>query len=493
MGYFAERKPHAVLIPSPFQGHINPLLKLGKLLHLRGFHITFVLTEYNHKRLLRSRGDNPLDGISNFKFETMPDGLPMDDDSNVSQDIPCLCDSIKKNFPHSFRVLLARLNHSATTGLIPPITCLVSDFCMSFPIQAAEELALPILLFSPLSAGGFLSFMHFRTLVDKGIIPLKDERYLTNGYLDTKVDSIPGLQNFRLKDLPDFVRTTDPNEFMLQYFIEVADRTKKVSAIAFNTFDELENDALNAISSMFPSLYTIGPLPLFLNQSPHNQSASLGSNLWKEDPECLEWLESKEPRSVVYVNFGSITVMSPEQLLEFAWGLANSKKPFLWIIRPDLVIGGSFILSDEFVNETRDRSLIASWCPQEEVLNHPSIGGFLTHCGWNSTTESICFGVPMLCWPFFADQPTNCRYICNEWNIGIEIDSNVKREDVEKLVNELVVGEEGKKMRKKAMELKKMAAEHTRPGGCSYMNLDKMIKEVLLNSTAVDSGVFSFL
>jgi hypothetical protein len=86
----------------------------------------------------------------------------------------------------------------------------------------------------------------------------------------------------------------------------------------------------------------------------------------------------------------------------------------------------------------------------------------------------------MLCWPFFGDQPTDCRFICNEWEIGIEIDTNVKREEVEKLVNELMVGEKGKKMRKKAMELKKKVEEDTRPGGRSYMNLDKVIKEVLL-------------
>jgi hypothetical protein len=109
---------------------------------------------------------------------------------------------------------------------------------------------------------------------------------------------------------------------------------------------------------MFPSLYTIGPLSSFLNQTPQNNLASLGSSLWKEDTKCLEWLESKDARSVVYVNFGSITVMTPEKLLEFAWGLANSKKPFLWIIRPDLVIGGSSILSSEFENEISDRGLI---------------------------------------------------------------------------------------------------------------------------------------
>ncbi|TKY71474.1 7-deoxyloganetin glucosyltransferase [Spatholobus suberectus] len=483
MSYHAERKPHAVLIPYPAQGHVNPLLKLAKLLHLGGFHITFVHTEYNYKRLLKSRGPNALDGLPDFRFETIPDGLPpMDDDAdgNVTQHIPSLCDSIRKNFLQPFCNLVARLNHSAAAGLIPPVTCLVSDGCLSFTIQAAQELGLPNVIFWPASACAFLSVLNFPTLVEKGLIPLKDESYLTNGYLDSKVDWIPGMQHFRLKDLPDFIRTRDLNDVMLQFFIEVANRVHRNSTIIFNTFGDLEGDVMNALSSLFPSLYAIGPLPLLLNQSPHNHLATLGSNLWKEDPKCLDWLESKEPGSVVYVNFGSITVMSPEQLLEFAWGLASSKKPFLWIIRPDLVIGGSVILSSEFVNETRDRSLIASWCPQEQVLNHPSIGGFLTHCGWNSTTESVCAGVPMLCWPFFADQPTNCRYICNEWDIGIEIDTNVKREEVEKLVNELMVGEKGKKMRQKTMELKKKAEEDTRPGGCSYMNLDKVIKEVLL-------------
>ncbi|KAL2335383.1 hypothetical protein Fmac_016596 [Flemingia macrophylla] len=472
----AERKPHAVLLPFPIQGHINPLFKLAKLLHLRGFHITFVHTEYNHKRLLKSRGPNALNGLSDFHFETIPDGLPTtDDDADVTQDVGLLCKAVRENLLTPFCDLLARLNRSAT-----PVTCLVSDLIMTFAIEAAQELSLPFVLFSTSGSGFLLSILHFGTLFDKGLIPLKDESYLTNGYLDTKVDCIPGMKNFRLKDLPAFIRITDPNNFMVEFLIEVADNVHRASAILLNTFDELESDALNALSSMFPSVYAVGPVTSLLHQSPPSPLDSLGSNLWKEDAECLEWLESKEAKSVVYVNFGSIAVMSPEKILELAWGLANSKRPFLWIIRPDLVIGGSEILSPEFVNEISDRGLIASWSPQEEVLNHPSIGAFLTHCGWNSTVESICAGVPLLCWPFYADQPTNCRYICSELGIGIEIDTNVKRKEVEKVVNELIVGEKGKEMRQKAMELKKKAENNTRLGGGSYVNLEKVIGEVLL-------------
>ncbi|AES77507.2 putative 7-deoxyloganetin glucosyltransferase [Medicago truncatula] len=463
MSYFVDKKPHAVLIPYPLQGHINPLLKLAKLLHLKGFHITFVNTEYNHNRLLKSRGSNSLDGFTDFVFETIQDGLtPMEGNGDVSQDLASLCQSVGKNFIQPFGELLRRIHDSADAGLIPPVTCLVADFYMPFTIQVAEENALPILLFSPASACNFLTTFHFRTIFDKGLIPLK------------------GLQNFRLKDLPDIIRVEDRKDPILEFVIEVGDSLHKASAIIFNTYDELESDVMNALYSVFPSLYTIGPLPSLLNQTSHNHLASLGSNLWKEDTKCLEWLESKGLESVVYVSFGSITVMTQEQLLEFAWGLANSKKPFLWIIRPDLVIGGSFIMSSEFEKEISDRGLIASWCPQEQVLNHPSIGGFLTHCGWNSTVESVLAGVPMLCWPFYGDQPINCRYICNIWEIGIEIDTNVKREEVEKLINELMVGDKGKKMRQNVAELKKKAEENTSIGGCSYMNLDKVIKEVLL-------------
>jgi len=291
---------------------------------------------------------------------------------------------------------------------------------------------------------------------------------------------MPGLQNFRLKDLPAFIRITDPNDSMVEFIIEAAGRAHRASAFIFNTSNELEKDVMNVLSLMLPNICAIGPLSSLLSQNPQNQLASLSTNLWKEDNKCLDWLESKEPRSVVYVNFGSMTIMTAEKLLEFAWGLANSKQHFLWIIRPDLVIGGSMVLSSEFRNDISDRGLIVSWCLQEQVLNHPSIGGFLTHCGWNSTTESICAGVPMLCWPFFADQPANCRYICCEWEIGMEIDTNVNRDEVENLVNELMVGEKGKKMRKKIIEMKKKAEEDTRPGGCSYTNLEKVIKEVLL-------------
>ncbi|KAK8624778.1 hypothetical protein V6N13_089664 [Hibiscus sabdariffa] len=464
-------KPHAVCVAFPAQGHVNPLLKVAKLLHHKGFHITFVNTDYTHQRLLQSRGPYALHGLPDFRFQTIPDGRP-------ERDVATVCDSTTKNCLAPFRQLLARLNSAAG---VPPVTCIVSDGLMAFTLEAAQELGIPGVLFWSTGACGFSACFHFQRLKEEGVTPFKDELCLTNGYLDTVIEWIPGMKNIRIRDLPSFVRTTDPDDIMLNFLITQCERGLKASAVILNTFNHLEHDVLESLSSMLPRVHAIGPLHLLLNNISHSPSLnSIGSNLWEEEPQCLQWLDSKDPDSVVYVNFGSTTEMTANQLVEFAWGLANTKHPFLWIIRPGMVKGESAILPPDFVEETKERSLMASWCPQEKVLNHPAVAGFLTHGGWNSIVESISSGVPMICWPFFGDHPTNCRFTCNEWGIGMEIDNDVKRDEVEKLVRELVEGEKGMEMKKNCMELRKKAEEAACLNGPSSLDLESLINEVLL-------------
>ncbi|KAH0734190.1 hypothetical protein KY285_009897 [Solanum tuberosum] len=475
-------KPHAVCIPYPAQGHINPMLKLAKILHHKGFHITFVNTEFNHRRLLKSRGPHSLDGLSSFRFETIPDGLPTCD-ADATQDIPSLCKSTTETCLGPFRDLLAKLNETSNTSNVPPVTCIVSDGVMSFTLAAAQEIGVPEVLFWTTSACGFLGYMHYSTVIEKGYAPLKDESYFTNGHVEKPLDFIPGMKDVRLRDLPSFLRTTNPDEYMIKFVLQETERAKNASAIILNTFEALESEVLESLRTLLPPVYPIGPLHLLVKQVDDENLKGLGSSLWKEEPECLQWLENKAPNSVVYVNYGSITVMTPNQLLEFAWGLANSQQEFLWIIRPDIVSGYESILPPEFMEETKNRGMLASWCSQEEVLNHPAIGGFLTHSGWNSTLESITSGVPMLCWPFFAEQQTNCWFSETKWGIGMEIDNNVKRDEVESLVRELMVGEKGKEMKKKAMEWKKLAEISAQKStGSSYVNIDKVVNDVLLAS-----------
>ena len=166
------QKPHAVCIPYPAQGHINPMLKLAKLLHHRGFHITFVNTEFNHKRLLKSRGPNSLDGLPSFQFRTIPDGLPASD-VDATQDITSLCQSTRKFCLPYFRELLRKLNEEDGSTGFPPVSCIVYDGGMSFTLDAAEELGVPEVLFWTTSACGFMGYVYYPRLLEMGLFPFK--------------------------------------------------------------------------------------------------------------------------------------------------------------------------------------------------------------------------------------------------------------------------------------------------------------------------------
>ncbi|KAB1206878.1 UDP-glycosyltransferase 85A2 [Morella rubra] len=248
------------------------MLKLAKLLNQKGFHVTFVNFKYNHKRLLRSRGPNSLDGFPNFHFEAIPDGLPPSD-ANVSQDVPALCQSTSTTCLVPFRNLLSKLNDTSSSKVLP-VTYVISDGYMTFTPEAAE---------TP-SASGVLGYMHCRHLVERGLIPLKDASDLINGYLETALDWILGMKNIRLKDRPNFVWTTDENDIMINFLIREAERSPRGSAFVLNTFEPFEQDVLDGLSSLLPCIYTVGPLLLLVDQIKDDKLKSIGSNLWKEEP-----------------------------------------------------------------------------------------------------------------------------------------------------------------------------------------------------------------
>ncbi|XP_027112841.1 7-deoxyloganetin glucosyltransferase-like [Coffea eugenioides] len=477
----SSRKPHVVCIPLPAQGHINPMLKLAKLLHYTGFHITFVHTEFNYNRLLKSKDSDPLDIIhDDFQFRTVADGLPASNQRGIL-DLPDLCVAMPVHCKQSFKQLISELNSSPD---VPPVSCIVSDGVMSFTLEVAREFRIPEILFFTPSACGMLGYLQYEELRERGYFPLTDESCFSNGYLDTELDWIPAMKGIRLKDLPSFVQSTNPGDIMFNYNLKSLQNALRTSSLILNSFEDLEKEVLDAIRIKFPTLYTIGPLSMLEQQLRGGNLDSLDSSLWKQDMGCIDWLDKKKPGSVVYVNYGSLVILTPGQLREFGWGLANSKHPFLWVIRPNLVNGGTQVISHDFLDEIKDRGLLLDWCPQEKILGHPSIGGFLTHCGWNSTLESICEGVPMVCWPFFGEQPTNCLYICTKWEIGMEIDNNVKRDEVEGLVRELMEGSKGKEMKEKIMEWKDKADRATKPGGTSYNNFKLLVNHLRGESRA---------
>ncbi|KAL6641162.1 hypothetical protein ACP70R_019343 [Stipagrostis hirtigluma subsp. patula] len=482
-----DQKPvaHAVFFPFPAQGHVAPALHLAKLLHLRGaVRITFVHTDRNRRRLLRSRGPAALSGSPGFHFAAVPDGLPpgeVDDDDHSPQHIAALLSSIKASVPH----LKHLLDDAAASGA--PATCIVSD--IEWILLAAREVGLPAVALWTTSACAFMAFLQCQQLVDRGIVPLRDAEQLTNGYLDsTVIDWMPGMPaDMRLRDMVSFVRTADPDDPMLRTVIRSMRCLRtNASAVVVNTFDGLEGEVVAALSAALPPpVYTVGPLQLLAAEAVAGSRLDApGANLFREDDGCLRWLGSRRPRSVVYANFGSIAVLTSKQLVELAMGLANSGYAFLMVIRDDLAKGAgpNGVLPPSFIEETKDQGYITSWCPQAAVLRHEAVGAFLTHCGWNSVLESISSGVPMLCWPFAADQQTNCRFVCTEWRVGVEISDDFERGEVEARVREVMDGEKGSEMRQRAAELRdKAAATASQAGGPSWVNIDRLVSEVFHN------------
>ena len=165
------RKPHVVCVPFPAQGHVIPMMQLAKLLHSKGFFITFVNTDFNHRRLVRSKGeDDWVKGFDGFRFETISDGLPPSINPNATQDPTLLCYHLPKHCLAPFRNLLAKLNSSPE---VPPVTCIISDGVMSFALKAAEELGIPEIQFWTASACGFMAYLQHDELIQTGIFPFK--------------------------------------------------------------------------------------------------------------------------------------------------------------------------------------------------------------------------------------------------------------------------------------------------------------------------------
>ncbi|CAL0314735.1 unnamed protein product [Lupinus luteus] len=229
----------------------------------------------------------------------------------------------------------------------------------------------------------------------------------------------------------------------------------------------------------------------FLPIGPLMEIESSKTSFYEEDTTCLDWLDQHPPKSVIYVSFGSLAVMEPNQFNELALGLDLINKPFLWVIRPGVTPQLSatqppseslphFLRGNDnnaYPNEFNgSKGKIVSWAPQKKVLNHPAIACFISHCGWNSTIEGLCSGVPFLCWPFFSDQFLDKSYICDVWKVGLglEKDENglITKEEIEKKVDQVLGCDD---IRERCLKLKEITINNIEEGGKSSKNLEKFI------------------
>ncbi|XP_073128059.1 7-deoxyloganetic acid glucosyl transferase-like [Henckelia pumila] len=459
--------PHVLIFPLPAQGHINSMLDLAQLLCLSHFHVTFIVSEFDHQRLLKAAA---FAGYPGFRFQTIPDhDHPRAGDRRMD-----VFASAVKFMGSCFKKMMLEKDVFASSER-RAVTCVIADGMFGFAADFAEETGIPLIYFRTISACAFWVYFCADRLIQANEMPFQG-----NGR-DELVKSVPGMEGFlRCRDLPSFCRVDDTNDRLLR---EISNLTKqstvRANAVVMNTFEDLEQPVLSNISKHMPRLYTIGPGKMHL-KSRLNVDASIPcTSLWAEDRNCIDWLNAQEPKSVIYVSFGSITTVTREQLLEFWHGLVNSQQKFLWVMRPDSITGGGDCgrVPVELDKGTKENGYMVEWAPQEEVLNHPAVGGFLTHSGWNSTLESIVAGVPMICWPYFGDQMINSRFVSEVWKIGLDIKDTCDRVVIENAVRELMEVRNDEFL-ERANRLAKMAKMATSEGGSSHCNLNGLVEYI---------------
>ncbi|TKW09118.1 hypothetical protein SEVIR_6G072200v4 [Setaria viridis] len=435
--------PRVVLFPLPYQGHIEPMLRLAAAFHARGLAITVVHTETRAP----DRRKLPVD----YDFVSIRDGVPPE--LAESSDVAPFVLTLNRSCAAPFREYLAGARD---------VVCVVADVDWFAPLGVARELGVKALPLMTSSAAKFRMYLAFPLLEEKGYLPIRESN------LDTDVKELPPLLVRDLHHERDATRHRAYADLLTHMVAEA----RQSSGLILNTLDAIEGtDISNICQDIVVPVFAVGPL--------HILSPSVDSSLLLQDRSCIEWLDAQPPSSVIYVSFGSLVSIDAHELTEMAWGLAGSKRSFLWVVRPRLVRGcESSELPAELREEVRGRGRIVSWAPQQEVLKHPAVGAFLTHCGWNSTLESILGGVPMICRPLGGDQLCNARYVCQVWKVGVrlvEVENQLTRGDVQLAVERLMGREEGDRIRERIRDLRDAAVKCTSKGGSTDASLQRLV------------------
>lgn len=293
--------------------------------------------------------------------------------------------------------------------------------------------------------------------------------------MDMPIHSVKGMEGFlRYRDLPSPFRVDDvDNDPTLQNLHQLAWNYIQTKHHIINTLHELEGPILDQMPPMMSNVYAIGPLHELLVAKGGCIKAIMSDD--NNAKSCLDWLDNQPHKSVLYVSFGTLTMVSRETLVEFWHGLVNSGQRFLWSLNSQLVIDGG--IPSEILMGFREKTCVVEWAPQHKVLGHLAVGGFLTHCGWNSILESFVAGVPMIGWPSQGDQQLNSRYVAEVWKVGVDMKDNCDRVIIEKMVRE-VMEERKDEFLERAQHFSKLAKQSVRHGGSSYNNLERLLEDI---------------
>ncbi|XP_059296481.1 UDP-glycosyltransferase 76E1-like [Lycium ferocissimum] len=444
-----QRRQSVVLVPYPFQGHVTPMLQLGSILHSQGFSVIVAHTEYNAPNY----SNHP-----EFIFHSMVDRLQGIDISFLTlENIYDMNENCKDPLRNYLVKMLEEEEEENVRG--DQLSCIIYDNVMFFVDDVVTQLRLLSIVLRTFSAAYLNSMLTILQQPEK-YLPFEDSQLL---------DPLPELHPLRFKDVPFPVIDNDVPEPLREFCRAMSNIGSSVASI-WNTMQDLENSMLLHLQEHYKvPFFPIGP---FHKMAPLSSSTSI----LEEDRSCIEWLDKQAPNSVLYVSLGSLVRIDDKELIETAWGLANSEQPFLWVIRPGSVSGFQWAeaLPDGFAKMVGERGRIVKWAPQKQVLAHPAVAGFFTHCGWNSILESILEEVPMICRPLLADQFVNARYLSQIYKVGLELEV-IERTVIEKTVRKLMLSEEGKDLKRRVVEMKQNIVAGMQTDGSSQKNLNDLV------------------
>ncbi|CAN1749091.1 UDP-glycosyltransferase 71K2 [Linum perenne] len=480
-------KSGLVMIPIPAVGHIPPVVEFAKRLTGRNSQLSVTIV------LIRTPFSPEVDSFSDSLAETCdsesiqfvrisePKLPPADSHTSVHSFFTKFLDSQTEAVKEA---LAERFSGDSSGDSSVSLVGFMVDILTTKMIDLGKELGVPSYLFFP-SCAAFLGFL--MDLPATGHSP-----ELAAGDPDGEMVYPSYAHRVANRLLPaaflDGEDYRDAVGFTRKY--------AEVDGIVVNSFDKLESRALDLLDGdkSFPPVFPVGPV---LDLKGHDTYGNTSSSSQK----AMTWLDAQPPKSVVFMCFGSLGSFSDAQLKEIAIGLEQVRHVrFLWVFRrksPEkatLQPDDSALkpLGEGFLERTKDRVMVCGWLPQAAILSHNAIGGFMSHCGWNSTLESIWHAVPILAWPMYSEQQMNAFYLVRELGLAVELradyriwegdedgEMSVKGDEIARKI-ELVMDEESD-VRKKVKEMSELGKSSLGEGGSSFDSMGRFIDLVIKN------------
>ncbi|KAK9932794.1 hypothetical protein M0R45_020016 [Rubus argutus] len=480
-----QPQSHVLVLPFGVQGHMNPMIQFAKRLVSKGLKVTVLATIFSMNQIQAAP-----EQLCSFGFdvELISDGKehvcrPESNEESTervrrvtAQSLADLIANIKNRSKKKNGASSPGSDHDdANSTQYPELKFLVYHSGMPWALDIARQHGIDGAPFFTTSSAYVAIFQHYLQGLLK--IPSKNDR-------STTALSLPSMPPLASTDLPSFLLDFDSYPAYLELSLLQYRNIRQPKWLFISTFDKLEEEVVKWMRSQEWPVRTIGPLipSMFLDKRLEDDK-EYSLSLFKPNVEtCTKWLDSRETGSVVYVSFGSMNKQSikKELIEELAWGLRDMNYYFMWAVKESDMEK----LPCNFLEETSEKGLVVSWCPQLQVLAHKAVRCFVTHCGWNSVLEALSFGVPMVTMPQWADQATNAKFVADVWKVGVRVKINEKgfatKEEIAMCIEQIMDEEKGMETRKASLRWKELAKEAVDKGGSSDKNIEEFAAKIML-------------